>query len=186
MDRTLLLEAHLKEVAKRPQRKNEDTITKFNRDIFWYNRDMAKRHTNPSVRVTYEDHRKAVETAVNFFRKDTQHDIAMCILTHRYFSDYRSNALSGAGNFLKDYTFLVKKTGMLFNPTASRIAGSNVSSQLSAYKDPTLVQINHICGAVTPVTPPSDRLSLSEWAKLYNDNAVESTTYQVAGLRLGA
>ena len=43
------LERHCIRIAERPQRKGEDTLTHFNRDIFWYNRDNIKRQTSITV-----------------------------------------------------------------------------------------------------------------------------------------
>lgn len=186
MNRTLLLEDHLKHIAARPLEKNQTTLTRFDRNIFWYNQDTVHRQTPSGKKVTYQDHRRVIETAVNMLRKDTQHDIAMCILTHRYFSGYRDDVFAGKGNFLSDYTFIIKKIGMLFNATISRVNSSNIVNQLKDFAKPTLVQINHIVSIVKPVNVPTSALSLSEWASRLNDNAPESTTYQVAGLKLGA
>jgi len=186
----LQLEQHFRKAAQRPQRKFEETITTFDRDIFWYDRDEKLRQEEASIRngttkVTYEDHRKAVETAVNMMRKDTQHDIAMCILTHRFFANYRKNAFAGKGGFTHDYSFIIKKVAMLFDHTTERVTGGSYHSKLRDYTKPTLVQINHITGEVTPLTPPSNKFTLQDWAAKYSANAVESTSYQVAGLKIG-
>jgi len=182
----LELEKHFKTVGSRPQRKNEETLTSFDRDIFWYDKDTKHRQTPSTTKVTYEHHRKAIETAVNFMRKDTQHTIAMCILTHRHFEDYRNSVFSGEGNFTADYSFIVKKVHMLFNPTTSRITTSSISTKLKEFTTPTLVQVNHVVGEVTPVTVPDTGETLNEWAIKFNENANETTTYHVAGLKIGA
>ena len=177
-------------VAERPQRKNEDTLTSFDRNIFWYDKDELSRQADHAEKhkfdkVTYEDHRKAIETAVNMMRKDTQHSIAMAILTHRFFKDYRAKAFAGEGSFRTDYTFLITKVGMLFNPTTSRVNGIGLLSKLQEYTTPTLVQINHITGDVETVTPPGDKFTLNEWAIKYNQSANESTSYRVVGMKVG-
>lgn len=177
-------------VAKRPQRKNEETITSFDRDIFWYNRDELSRQAdhaekNDFSKITYEDHRKVVETAVNMMCKDTQHSIAMTILTHRFFKDYRAKAFGGKGNFRTDYTFVIKKVGMIFNPTSGRINNISLLSKLQEYTKPTLIQINHITGDVTEVNPPGDKFTLNEWAIKYNASANESTSYRLVGMKVG-
>ena len=186
------LEVFLKDtVAKRAPRKNEETITRFDRDIFWYDRDELSRQADraaqvESGRVTYEDHRKTVETAVTMMRKDTQHDIAITILTHRFFKDYRAKVFSGEGSFRLDYTFLVLKAGTLFNAATSRITSSSntITAKLQQFTTPTLVQINHIAGAVNTVTVPDAGLTLNEWAQRLNDSANESTSYRIAGIKV--
>lgn len=180
-------------VAKRAQRKNEDTITTFDRDIFWYDRDELERQadradTLSDTRITYEDHRKVIETAVNMMRRETQHDISMAILTHRFFKDYRAKVFSGEGSFRLDYGFLVTKVAMIFNAATSRVTGNSVSiaGKLAQYTVPTLVQINHITGSVQSVSVPTGNdITLNEWAQRFNDNANESTSYRVAGLKVG-
>ena len=184
------LEQHYKNAARRPQRKNETTITSFNRDIFWYDKDELSRQADLAAvtdlgRITYEDHRKAVEMAVNIFRKDTQHEIAMCILTNRMFKQYRAKAFSGEGSFKLDYSFLISRVGMLFNPTTSRVKPTSIAAQLQDYKTPTLVQINHITGDVVPVKVPGNKFPLNEWAIKYNQAANESTSYRITGLKVG-
>ena len=183
-----------KTVAKRPQRKNEETITRWDRDVFWYDRDELSRQADRAeklndTRVTYEDHRKAIETAVNILRKDTQHDIAMTILTNRFFKDYRAKVFAGEGSFKIDYSFLVVKIGTVFNPTTSRITGGNttsLASKISQFTTPTLIQINHITGTVSTVTVPGTKFTLNEWAVKFNENANESTSYRVAGMKVGS
>ncbi len=181
-------------VAKRPQRKYEETITTFDRDVFWYDRDELSRQADraeelgETPRITYEDHRKAIETAVNMMRKDTQHDITMAILTHRFFKDYRARAFAGEGSFRTDYTFLLVKVGMIFNPTTSRVTGNSsmsLASKLTQFEKPTLIQINHITGTVSIINPPGDKFTLNEWALKFNESANESTSYRVAGMKVG-
>lgn len=180
-------------VAKRPQRKNEETLTSFDRDIFWYDRDELSRQADRAEelkgeRITYEDHRKVIETAVNMMRKDTQHDIAMTILTHRFFKDYRAKTFAGEGSFRTDYTFLISKVAMIFNPFTSRITGTSSTSlagKLTQYTEPTLVQINHITGTIKEIKSPSDKFTLNEWAIRLNENASASTSYRVAGMKVG-
>ena len=183
-----LLEQFYKKAAEKPGRKNEETITSFNRDIFWYDRDERYRQVNNTVTnsTSYEDHRKAIETAVNIFRKTTVHEIAMFILTNRYFANYRNNVFSGNGSFNKDYSFLVKKASMLFNATSGRVNHINIADKLKSFSKPTLVQINHITGDITRVSLPRTTETLNEWAIKFNENSCESTTYHVAGLKLGA
>jgi len=184
------LETFFKDVvANRPQRKNEETITSFDRGVFWYDRDELSRQAdhgeqNDVGKITYEDHRKAIETAVNMMRKDTQRDIAMTILTHRFFKDYRAKAFAGEGSFRSDYTFLIKKVGMIFNPTSGRVNNISLLSRLQEYTEPTLVQINFITGDVSTVIPPGNNFTLNEWAIKYNENAPPSTAYRVTGLSL--
>lgn len=181
------LEKHYKNVGLRARRKNEETLTSFDRNIFWYNKDEIFRQQKAvKSKVTYADHRKVIETAVNMMRKDTQHDIAMCILTHRYFEDYRNSVFQGKGNFTLDYSFIIVKVAMLFNPATSTVSKVNIASRLKEYTTPTLVQINHITGTVTKVNTPETSFTLNEWAVKFNEAANESTTYHLAGLAIGA
>lgn len=187
-----LLEEYLyKRMTERPPRKHEETVTRWERDIFLYNRDETKRQEEAALRqgterVTYENHRVAVETAVNIMKKTTPHDIAMCILTHRFFANYRKNAFAGKSGFVEDYSFILKKIAMLFDMHTTQIKGRNYKSKLMEFTEPTLVQVNHIMGIVSPITVPSSKFTLQEWASRYNAGAPESTSYMVAGLRLGA
>lgn len=181
------LEQLYKSIADRPQRKFEDTITTFNRDIFWYNRDELHRqveNTN-TERITYETHRKVIETAVNIMRKDTPHDIALCILTHRFFAAYRANVFAGEGTFTTDYTFLLTKISMIFNQSTGTIPKTNIAAKLKEYKKPTLVQVNHITGTVSEVITPDTGETLNEWAIKFNQGAPVSTSYRIAGLKIG-
>lgn len=184
------LEALYRASANKPRSKDDDTITTFNRDVYWYDRDevqrqqRAKANTGTS-KVTYETHRKVVETAVNMMRKSTQHEIALCILTHRYFAEYRKNIFEGAGNFNTDYNYILLKVGSLFDAHNSKIYKSNIASKLAEFNTPTLVAVNHIVGTVEVVTVVSNKFTLNEWATKYNANAPESTTYMVAGLKVG-
>jgi len=181
------LEKYFQNVAKRPPKKFEETLTTFDRNIFWYNRDEIQRqYQNTPLKTTYEDHRKAIEVSVNMMGKTTQHEIAMCILTHRYFSNYRNSVFTGTGDFYQDYSFLVKKISMVFNSNSSRIIHTNINTKLKEFIEPTLVQVNHISGDVTKVALPKTIETLNEWAIKFNENACESTTYHVAGLKLGA
>jgi len=176
------LETLYKEAAKRPQRKNEDTLTKFDRNIYWYNKDGILRQSKSADRITYEDHRKAIETAVTIYRMDTQHDIAMCILSHRFFKDYRDKIFAGKGDFTKDYSFLLKKIVMIFNAHSGRIAPTNIKGKLAEYKEPTLVQVNHVSGDISTVNVPDTGETLNEWAIKFNKNANETTTYYVTNM----
>ena len=185
------LEEHFKKVATRPRDKNEETLTSFDRNIFWYDRDEVSRQAENSartgdVKVTYEEHRKAIETAINIMRKTTAHDIAMAILTNRFFSTYRSNAFKGLGSFNLDYAFIIKKIDMIFNPSTSSVKAININSKLQEFTKPTLVQVNHIVGTVTKVKVPEGVKTLNEWAATFNKSANESSTYMVAGLKIGA
>ena len=184
------LEQLYKEAAARPARKLEETLTSFDRDAFFYNLDEVSRQADAKSRkgitpFTYEDHRRAVETAVHMMNKDTAHTVVMCILTHRYFTDYRNKVFAGQGTFISDYAFLVKKVGMLFSNTTSRLITVNVSAKLAAFTEPTLVQINHIVGQVKVVNIPTNGESLQELASKLSHGAPESTSYKVAGLKIG-
>lgn len=181
----LQLEQHYKAVGNRPPRKFEETITSWNRDAFWYNRDKSVREIN-NVNTTYEDHRKVIETAINIMGKTTQHDIAMCILTNRFFANYRASVFGKEKNFITDYTFLVKKIGVLFNPTTGTIKSSTIHSKLQEYTEPTVVQLNHLAGRVTDVfIKPKDNETLNELAQRLSQGSPESTTYMVAGMKVG-
>lgn len=182
------LEKFYRTAAERPPRKNEETITTFNRDIFFYDRSELSRQADKAdenKRITYEDHRKAVETAVNIMGASTQHEIAMTILTHRFFAQYRSDVFAGEGSFTSDYTFIIQKIGMLYNSTNSKITTNSIPSALKMYTEPTLVQINHISGDVTKVNIPDSAFTLNEWAIKFNANAPESTSYRITGLKVG-
>lgn len=182
------LEQHYKASAERPLRKGEETITSFDRDVFLYNRDEVARQAEKANRtgtskVTYEDHRKAVETAVLVLGAASQHEIAMYILTHRHFAEYRKNNFAGEGNFVLDYSYVLRKIGELYNPSKSQLTTTNIASKLATYTEPTLLQINHITGVVKPVNVPTDKFTLQEWAAKFNAAAVESTTYAIKGLK---
>jgi hypothetical protein len=185
----LLLEQHYRNIGNRPPRKGEETITTFNRDIFWYDRDELSRQADAAEastlsRITYEDHRKAIETAVNMLHKRTQHDIALAILTHRFFKAYRAKAFAGEGNFIYDYGFLVSKIGMIFNENSGTVKSTTIAAKLRSYTVPTLVQINHIAGTVKKVNTPDLDLPLNEFAIKFNKAANESTSYRVAGMAI--
>ena len=180
----LLLEQHSKEVGTRPQRKFEETITSFNRDIFYYNRDTSERKSTKS-KTTYEDHRKVIETAINVMGKTTQHDIALCILTHRFFENYRNTVFPAKKDFTADYSFLIRRIGAMFNPTTGQVKTSTIPRSLQAFTKPTLVQVNYLSGGVTKVTVPETGETLNEWAIKFNENAPESTKYMVAGMSIG-
>jgi len=175
-------------VATRPQRKFEETITTFDRDVFMYDRDGKQRQLDKlNEKVTYEDHRRAIEAATLILHKTTQKDIAMAILTNRMFEQYRAKAFKGLGSFNEDYSFLIKKIATMFSPDTSELKRVSVAAKLADFKQPTLVQINHICGDVSKVNLPSHNTStLQEWATKFNSQANESTTYVVAGLKLAA
>ena len=179
------LEKFYKASAARPKRKFEETETSFNRDIFWYDRSELSRQadkTDDNKRVTYEDHRKAVETAVNIMQAKSQHEIAMAILTHRFFAQYRADVFAGEGSFYTDYAFVLKKIATLFNHTHGKIRTANIPLALKEFKEPTLVQINHAAGTVTKVKVPESEFTLNEWAIKFNQNAPESTSYRAINL----
>jgi len=180
------LEQLYKTAGSHLQRKGEDTLTSWDRDIYWYDRDEVNRQaaTATTSKVTYEQHRKAVETAVNMMRKSTPHEVAMCILTHRFFTAYRSSLFGGEGNFITDYTAIIKRVGALFNGQAGKLMTISISTKLAEFKVPTLVLVNHISGYVKKVSVPSAKFTLTEWALKYNENCVESSSYIVAGLAL--
>ena len=185
-----ILEQHFKAAASRPQAKGEETITSFDRDIFWYDRDEVARQEENTKRAdfqstNYEDHRKVIETAVNFMRKTTEHEIAMAILTHRHFTDYRTKTFTGKGSFNTDYAFILKKINAIYNTNEARVKSSSIANKLKEFKEPTLVQLNHIAGIVTPVKVPDTGDTMNEWAIKLSAGAPESTSYMVAGLKVG-
>lgn len=172
--------------AKKPR---QEVITRFDRDIYYYNRDEVTRQDKAASagatdRVTYEDHRRAINVAVNMFRKSASNEIAMCILTHRYFKDYRTKVFLGKGTFITDFQFIIKRVGMIFDDNTSRIIPANIKAKLEIFTKPTLVQINFIIGAVDVITPTSTKFTLAQWAERYNANAPESTKYIVAGIKI--
>ena len=118
-------------------------------------------------------------------KAETQHEIAMTILTHRFFAQYRADAFAGESNFASDYSFILKKIALLYNPTSSKLKTSTIPSALKEFTKPTLVQLNHIAGTVTKVNVPSDKFTLNEWAIKFNANAPESTSYRIAGMKVG-
>ena len=61
---------------------------------------------------------------------------------------------------------------------------SSIATTLASYNTPTLVQVNHLAGVVTEVTPPKWDMTLNEMAIAYNVGAPESTTYMIAGMSL--
>lgn len=122
--------------------------------------------------------------ATTIFRADSPHTIAMLILTNRMFKQYRAKVFKGEGGFTSDYSFLIKRIGMLFNSSTGRLGTSSIAMQLQAFSTPTLVQINHVASTVTEVKTPDSTTPLNEWAILYNQSAPETTSYRVAGLSL--
>ena len=178
-----ILEEFYKSIPNRPKDKNDETITTFNRDIFWYDRDNVSRQTFKKEKLTFEDHRKAVSTAVHILHKETPHEVALAILSHRFFEDYRNRLFGGKGNFYHDYSLLIRKISALFNGSNSQfIVINNLNSKLAEYTTPTLVSINHINGDVSEVKNLPPVYSLLEWANKLNAGAVSSTTYRVVGL----
>jgi len=163
-----------------------DTITYTDRRIFWYINDEVARQEAIAERedlgrVTYEDHRKAIETAVYVLKQTTQKDIALTIMSHRFFKLYRAKAFRGDGDFYTDYSFLVTKVGMIFTANTSKIVPISAAAKLQAYTEPTLVQINYITGTTKPITLPKSKLTLQQWCDKFNSQANESTVYHVAG-----
>ena len=178
----ILLEQLYKSAADRPQRKFEETITTFNRDIFYYDRDGVNRQLRyDGPAATYEDHRLAVETAVNMQRAGSQHEIALAILSHRHFAEYRAKTFAGLGCFRDDYSFLLLKIGNLFVADTSTIVTSTIANQLGRFTEPTLVQLNHLAGVAEPVILPNDKFSLEHWLRVFSSGAPESITYRVVG-----
>lgn len=181
------LEKLFKEVADRPNRKFDDSITRFDRDIFYYNRDEISRQSESlqnKTRVTYENHRKAVETAIVMFKKYIAHDIAMCILTNRFFAPYRDSVFSGEGSFNTDYAFIIRKADAIINNSGAKKTTVSIANRLAEFKTPTLVQVNHLAGIVKTVTVPNTGETLNEWAIKFNHAAPESTSYKIAGLQV--
>jgi len=178
------LEKHYRGAASRPQRKFEETITSFDRTVYFYDRDEVARQADsvsrtPSTeRVTYELHRKAIETAATIMHKNTQHGIAMAILTHRFFTAYRNTVFAGRGTFVTDYSFLVTKVGTLFNASKGAVIPSRIATKLTAITVKTLVQINHLHGTIVQMSLPKAKTS-EEWARALNASAPASTVYKV-------
>lgn len=184
------LEQFYKTIGDRPQRKGEETNTYFDRLVYWYDRDEVERQAENASRkdrqtTNYEDHRKVIETAITIAKKDTQHDIAMCILTNRFFTNYRSETFGGKGSFNTDYSFIIKKIAALYNPDTNRVKPSTIQAELKKFIEPTLVQLNHLAGEVSVVTVPNNNISLQVWASKFNANVAESTSYIIAGMQLG-
>jgi len=184
--RDTILEEFYKTIPNKPVSKNDTSLCSFDRNIYYYDRDEVARQAELAEctpeKITYEDHRKAIETAVNMMRKDSQHDIAMNILTHRFFKNYRARAFRGNGSFTEDYSFLITKIAMVFNYTTGTVNRINLPSSLKSYTEPTLVQINHITGTVTEVNVPGNKFTLNEWQSKFSAQANESTTYRLVGI----
>jgi hypothetical protein len=186
--RDLQIEKLLREMGDKPPHSNATHTVRFDRDIFYYNKDEVARQARlaeriDGVRMTYEDHIRAIKIARHMLGKDTQADIAMAILSHRYFKDYRAKAFKGKGSFREDFTFIVTKVGNVLDTKTSRIIPPDVTAKLNEYKEPTLVQINHLIGSIQTVKTPTT-LSLQDWATKLNAGASETTTYAVAGRKL--
>ncbi len=187
-----ILEQFYKSIADRPKDKNNEVNTFFVRDIYYYDRDEVARQqriaerSETSAPLTYEQHRAAVETAVTLLRVATPHDVALKILSHRFFAQYRTRLFEGEGNFNADYSYLLLKVSTLFDASNTKVIRSNIATKLREFKTPTLVSINHIAGVVETVRVPSDKFTLNEWAQRYSAGAPESTTYAVAGLKVGS
>lgn len=180
------LEQHLINIAKRPQRKFEETLTSFNRDIFWYSHGVEPGHQQINPKINYETHRKMIETAVTVLKADTPHDIALKLLMHRFFSEYRKSVFIQSGTFTEDFSYMLKKVDLIFNVSTGMIRRVNIQEKLAEYKTPTLVQINHATGTVSKVTVPNMNFTLNEWAIKFNNVANETTSYHIAGLTIGA
>lgn len=181
MYKTDVTEQHIREYANRPAPKYIDTITTFNRDIFWYTGETS---TSPRKPVTFKDHRAAIETAVNLYKVKYPHEIALCILTTRFFKSYRYNTFGNSDSFNDNYGFLIRKISSIFNVKTGNIHRINVNDKLKNYTEPTLVQINYISGDVKSIKLPTDKLTLNEWAIKLQEGAPISTIYAVAGLSL--
>jgi len=175
------LEEFYASIALRPPRKNETTITTFERDIYYYSRDVEFTPQTDRV-VNYEDHRKAIETAVNIFRKHTQHSIAILILTHRYFKKYRDIAFSDNGDFSKDYSDIIRRIALLLNNTTGTTTFIDIRSKLIGFAEPTLVQINHVTGEVKAIDIPETKNTKNEWAIKFNFGCSPTSSYRVAGM----
>lgn len=185
----LAKEKALKEWADQTPSKNQKHTRHFNRDQFYYNLDEIERQAviaarTPGIRVTYEDHIKAVKTARFVLNKDNQHDIVMCILSHRWFKDYRAKAFKGNGSFKEDFAFVAAKIGNIVDTTATKIIPTDTHEKLAKFTTPTLVQVNHLAGTVQKVKVNTHTSTLQEWAKKFNEGASETTTYIVAGRKL--
>jgi hypothetical protein len=101
----------------------------------------------------------------------------MEILSHRHFRAYRAKAFGGVGSYKADYSFIIKKISVLFNPHKAHIIRSTAATKLASM-EPGLVQVNHINGAVKAVNPPATK-SLEHWLTMFNSGAPESTTYVI-------
>ena len=182
-------EQSLKEWAAQSPSKNQKHNRLFSRDQFYYNLDEVERQAaiaarTPGIRVTYEDHIKAVKTARFMLNKDNQHDITMSILSHRWFKDYRAKAFKGNGSFREDFAFVATKVGNIVDTTATKIIPMDIQDKLATFKKATLVQINYLAGTVQEVNVKTVTSTLQEWASKFNEGASETTRYIVAGRKL--
>lgn len=177
----VLAEELFRRMAERPRRKGEDTITRFDRDIYYFDKDRASRNYSSIAdesRVTYEDHRRAVETAVNMLNKRNPYDITMSILFHRFFTDYRSKVFVDEGSFHSDFTYVNYKVSTLFNFETNTVPMFNMSKRLDGIERPALVSVNHATGTVKKLNLPEIN-SLKVWAVKLNAASSETTTYLV-------
>lgn len=186
--RDLEIEKLLREMSEKPLPKNAKHTVRFDRDIFYYNKDELARQTRlaervEGVKVTYEDHVKVVKEARFMLGKETQAEIAMAILSHRWFKNYRAAAFKGTGSFREDFSFVLSKIGNIVDHRTSKIVPPEVKGKLEAFTKPTLVQVNHLAGTVEVITPPAV-LTLQEWAVKFNAEASEANTYIVAGRKI--
>ena len=185
----ILLEKLLREASDAPRYKGATHTVTFSRDIFYYNKDEVERQRalaerSDDTRVTYEDHIKAVKTARFMLHQETQADIAMTILTHRWFKDYRAKAFKGTGSFKEDFAFVVTRVGNILDHKTSKIIPVDVMDKLKDITEPTLVQVNHLVSSIETVDVSTRVLTLQEWATKFNVGASESITYVVAGRKL--
>lgn len=182
------MEKLLREASAAPRYKGATHTVRFDRDIFYYNKDEVERQKVladriADAKVTYEDHIKAVNTARFMLGKDTAAEIAMAILTHRWFKDYRARAFKGSGSFREDFGFVVSRVGNIVNHRTGAVIKPDIKKRLEEYTEPTLVQINHLANSIEIIQVPGT-LPLQEWASKLNKEASETTTYVVAGRRL--
>ncbi len=186
----LAKEQGLIEWAAQPTGKYQTHVRQFNREQFYYNLDEVARQAviaarTPDAKVTYADHIKAVKTARFMLNKDNQHAIIMSILSHRWFKDYRAKAFKGTGSFTEDFSFVAARVGNIVDSNTAKIIPADIQDRLASFTEPTLVQVNHLASTVEKVklsTTPN--LTLQDWVKLYNENASETTTYVIAGIKL--
>jgi len=176
-------EQYLKDWANQPKSKNQTHERVFDRDLYYYSLDEKARQAEilnrqPNSKVTYADHVKAARTAKVIFGANSQYEAIKCILTHRWFKDYRAKTFKGEGTLQDDFKFLAQRIGNIISSKTSKIIPPNIKDKIAKITTKKLVQVNYLTGSIENVKLPKDtKKTLQEWAQMFNEDSSETTVY---------